>query len=97
MEWKQRLAARVGVFGVGLAAYWPQFPGLRERLVGYQRDVEAHLAGRAAGERFVREDLDLLVCSIGHIRYIVAGAPRRAAAARPGARPQPTTRRRAGL
>ena len=82
MERKQRLEARVGVFGVGLAAYWPQFPGLRERLIGYQCDVEAHLtrlgaavvsggmidtpeAGRAAGEQFARDDLDLLVCSIG--------------------------------
>ncbi len=82
MERKRRLAARVGVFGIGLAAYWPQFPGLRERLMGYQRDIEAHLtqlsadvvsaglvdtpeAGRAAGERFARENLDLIVCSIG--------------------------------
>ena len=23
---------RVGIFGIGLAAYWPQFEGLRERL-----------------------------------------------------------------
>jgi L-arabinose isomerase len=82
MERKRRLAARVGVFGVGLAAYWPQFPGLRERLVSYQRDVETYLtelgaavvsaglvdtpeAGREAGDRFARENLDLLVCSIG--------------------------------
>ncbi|MCA1725781.1 MAG: hypothetical protein LC748_16345 [Thermomicrobia bacterium] len=43
MERKQRLAARVGVFGIGLAAYWPQFSGLRERLADYQGDVEAHL------------------------------------------------------
>jgi L-arabinose isomerase len=27
-------AQRVGVFGIGLAAYWPQFSGLRERLEG---------------------------------------------------------------
>jgi len=33
----------VGVFGIGLAAYWPQFPGLRERLEGYQRGLEAKL------------------------------------------------------
>jgi L-arabinose isomerase len=32
--------ARVGVFGIGLEAYWPQFDGLRERVVGYQRRVE---------------------------------------------------------
>ena len=35
---------RVGVFGIGLAAYWPQFEGLRERLDGYQRAIETRLA-----------------------------------------------------
>lgn len=35
--------SRVGVFGIGLAAYWNQFPGLKERLSGYQRHVEARL------------------------------------------------------
>ncbi len=39
---------RVGVFGIGLAAYWPQFPGLKERLEGYQREVEARLAAMGA-------------------------------------------------
>ena len=34
---------RVGIFGIGLAAYWPQFEGLRERLEGYQRGIEARL------------------------------------------------------
>ena len=38
-----RPVCRVGVFGIGLAAYWPQFPGLRERLVGYQGIVEDRL------------------------------------------------------
>ena len=37
-------SARIGVFGIGLAAYWPQFDGLKERLEGYQQDVEAKLA-----------------------------------------------------
>ena len=37
--------SRVGVFGIGLAAYWPQFAGLKERLKGYQREVEGRLAG----------------------------------------------------
>jgi|YNPNPStandDraft_1061719.scaffolds.fasta_scaffold29634_2 L-arabinose isomerase len=40
--------ARVGVFGIGLAAYWPQFPGLKERLESYQAQVEARLADMAA-------------------------------------------------
>ncbi len=35
--------AKIGVFGIGLAAYWPQFDGLKERLEGYQRDVEAKI------------------------------------------------------
>ena len=43
MERKRRLPARIGVFGIGLAAYWPQFEGLQERLVGYQRSVEERL------------------------------------------------------
>jgi L-arabinose isomerase len=34
---------RVGLCGVGLAAYWPQFVGLKERLGGYLSDVEARL------------------------------------------------------
>src|ERR671914_2683552 len=34
------MSARVGIFGIGLAAYWPQFDGLRERIEGYQRRVE---------------------------------------------------------
>jgi L-arabinose isomerase len=40
--------ARVGVFGIGLAAYWPQFDGLKERLEGYQRTVEAQLTRMGA-------------------------------------------------
>ena len=40
--------ARVGVFGIGLAAYWPQFPGLKERLAGYQREVEQRLTALGA-------------------------------------------------
>jgi L-arabinose isomerase len=41
--------ARVGVFGIGLEAYWPQFPGLRERIEGYQRRVEERV-GELGGE-----------------------------------------------
>jgi L-arabinose isomerase len=40
---KQGTAPRVGVFGIGLAAYWPQFEGLRERLEGYQQGIQARL------------------------------------------------------
>jgi L-arabinose isomerase len=74
--------ARVGVFGIGLAAYWEQFPGLRRRLEGYQAGIERRLAAlgaevvsaglvdtapaaRAAGERFARQGVSLLVCYAG--------------------------------
>jgi L-arabinose isomerase len=38
----------VGVFGVGLQAYWEQFPDLRSRLVEYQRRVEERIGGLGA-------------------------------------------------
>ena len=34
---------RVGLFGIGLDAYWPQFAGLKERLEGYIRIVAGRL------------------------------------------------------
>ncbi len=34
---------RLGLFAIGLDAYWPQFPGLKERLEGYLRVVESKL------------------------------------------------------
>jgi L-arabinose isomerase len=36
-------APRIGVFGIGLAAYWPQFEGLRERLESYRQRLETRL------------------------------------------------------
>ena len=39
----RRTVPRVGVFGIGLAAYWPQFEGLHERLLGYQQGLEDRL------------------------------------------------------
>ena len=35
---------RIGLFGIGLDAYWPQFPGLKSRLEGYLDDTAATLA-----------------------------------------------------
>lgn len=40
--------AKIGIFGIGLAAYWPQFEGLKERLTGYQREIEQRLSGFGA-------------------------------------------------
>ena len=35
---------RIGLFGIGLDAYWPQFPGLKERLEGCLAGVAGKLA-----------------------------------------------------
>lgn len=35
---------RIGLFGIGLAAYWPQFPGLEARLQSYVQTVADRLA-----------------------------------------------------
>ena len=67
-------APRVGVFGIGLAAYWPQFEGLHERLQGYQRGIEERLAALGAE-----------VVSAGLVDT-AAGAPARRATSSPGAR-----------
>jgi len=34
---------RIGLFGIGLEAYWPQFPELKERLEGFIGEVERRL------------------------------------------------------
>ena len=73
--------AKVGVFGIGLAAYWPQFHGLKERLEGYQRKVEERLGEWAtvvsaglvddapkaeeAAQAFLCERVDLVFCYVG--------------------------------
>jgi L-arabinose isomerase len=43
-----RHTARIGVFGIGLAAYWPQFEGLKDRLERYQSGIESRLAAMGA-------------------------------------------------
>lgn len=77
----QPLDCTIGLFSIGLAAYWPQFAGLRERLAGYGDFVGERLrqmgakvvnvgmvddppAARAAGDRFVHEDVDMVVCYV---------------------------------
>ena len=64
--------ARVGVFGIGLATYWPQFAGLKERIEGYQARVEDRVrelggevvsAGLVDDERAAREAGDLFAAA----------------------------------
>ena len=39
---------RVGLFGIGLDTYWPQFDGLQQRLTGYVQEVARQLNSRGA-------------------------------------------------
>ena len=43
------LPLRIGLFGIGLDAYWPQFTGLKDRLEGYLQRVGEKL--QSPGER----------------------------------------------
>src|SRR5215212_10512032 len=69
---------RIGLYSIGLRAYWEQFPGLRERLIGYGQFIEQRLstwgevhnfglvdtegAGRQAGEWLQAQNVDLVFC-----------------------------------
>ncbi len=71
---------RIGIMALGLAAYWPQFDGIRERLLGHYGEVRAKFAGlaeltdaglvdsidaaRRAAQSFRAADVDLIVCHI---------------------------------
>ncbi|NGQ96717.1 arabinose isomerase [Brevibacillus sp. SYP-B805] len=73
--------ARVGLYTIGLQAYWNQFPGLRERLIEYGRYLEQRMSqygevfnyglvdaegeGRKAGEWFNARNVDLVFCHSG--------------------------------
>src|SRR5258708_13761480 len=82
LQTRRAVKPKIGVFGIGLATYWPQFPALKERLEGYQHEIEVRLgqlganvvsaglldtpaAAREAGERFLQQGVDLLVCYVG--------------------------------
>jgi L-arabinose isomerase len=36
---------KVGLYGIGLDTYWPQFEGLHERLLGYQEEIRKRMSG----------------------------------------------------
>lgn len=47
MDYPPRL--RIGIVGIGLDTYWPQFLGLKERLEGYTTRIETKIAEQARG------------------------------------------------
>ena len=103
--------ARVGVFGIGLAAYWPQFQGLRERLTATSGESSArprpgrggglgrprrHGAGRARGGRALRaRALDLVLCYT--VTYATSRQVLPACSGQGARRPQLPARRRPRL
>ena len=45
MNTRTKSPVRVGLFGIGLDTYWPQFGGLLDRLTGYQKQIASRLRG----------------------------------------------------
>jgi len=43
MDAQQKNPLKIGIFGIGLQAYWSQFDGLEQRLLGYVKRVAAKL------------------------------------------------------
>lgn len=70
--------ARIGIYTIGLQAYWSQFPGLKERIEGYGRFLETKMSefgevynyglvdteteARKAGYWFNEKNVDLIFC-----------------------------------
>ncbi len=75
-EAKRAVRPKIGVFAIGLAAYWPQFEGLYDRLQRYGAYVEQQMAqwgdvvaggmvdsvekARETGALFAREQVDIV-------------------------------------
>ena len=69
---------RIGLYSIGLRAYWEQFPGLRERLIAYGQFIEQRIStwgevsnyglvdtegeGRTAGEWLNAQNVDMVFC-----------------------------------
>jgi L-arabinose isomerase len=45
MDSAKKPALSIGLFGIGLDTYWPQFKGLRSRLLGYQKQIGQRIEG----------------------------------------------------
>ena len=46
---------KIGLFGIGLDTYWPQFEGLRDRLIGYQHRIAGQMR---------RPEIDIVNCGL---------------------------------
>lgn len=78
---KAAVRPRIGLYTCGLKAYWNQFTGLHDRLVGYGSFIEQRMSeeaqvfnfglvddettARRAGEWFASQNVDLIFCHCG--------------------------------
>lgn len=69
---------RIGLYSIGLKAYWSQFPGLKNRMIEYGNFIEKNMEelgeifnyglvdhefeGRKAGEWFNEKNVDMIFC-----------------------------------
>lgn len=73
------MLAKIGLFAIGLEAYWPQFKGVKEELLGHHRRLAEKFAGREvvecgmvdnpecarqAGLKLRAADVDIAVCHL---------------------------------
>ncbi len=81
MKRKETKRARVGLYSAGLHAYWSQFEGLHDRILGYNAFIEERVGGwgevfnfglvdsevkaREAGEFFNAHNVDLILAHSG--------------------------------
>lgn len=81
MNQKETKRARVGLYSAGLQAYWSQFAGLRDRILGYNAFIESkvsqwgevvnfglvdsEVAARKAGEFFNAHNVDIILAHSG--------------------------------
>ena len=81
MKQKETKRARVGLYSAGLQAYWSQFAGLRDRILGYNGFIESRVsqwgevfnfglvdsevAARDAGEYFNAHNVDIVLAHSG--------------------------------
>lgn len=90
---------RVGLYTIGLAEYWNQFVGLKERLIEYGMFIEVNLSGhcevknfglvdsegsaRQAGEWFNAQNVDMIFCHAATYSTSAAVLPVHLACRRP--------------
>ena len=77
---------RIGLYSVGLRAYWEQFPGLRERLIGYGEHIARRLGAWSEVANFGLVDTEGEGRRAPTVSLTLAGVPAATVARRLGER-----------